>query len=191
MENEIPNINPKILEIYPNTNFNSWTTLNDTIMGGVSQAQCRSTSEGLLFEGNLVEEGGGFVSCRSPILSPSLDLSKYKGFLLEIDGNGTTLKFGVSCENNFLGIGRILPRGIKWVATIPTKNVGKTCLKIPFQSLEASIRAKPVSLPTRFNPSSVKQFQLLYSKFGQPGQLNTDFKPGPMKILLCSINAYS
>ena len=191
MKKDIPDKTPKFLEIYPNLNFNYWTTLNDTIMGGASQAQCRATSNGLFFEGNLVEEGGGFVSCRSPVLSPSLDLTSYKGFLLEVEGNGSTLKFGVSCEENFISIEKILPGAIKWVTSIPTKKFGITSLKIPFQSLEASIRAKPVFWPTRFNPSRVKQFQLLYSKFGQPGKLNNDFKSGDMNILLRSINAYS
>ena len=48
--------------------FDSWATLNDTIMGGRSQAGCRLTPEGLLLEGEVVADGGGFVSCRSPLL---------------------------------------------------------------------------------------------------------------------------
>ena len=34
--------------------FDSWATLNDTIMGGTSQAGCRLTPEGLLLEGEVV-----------------------------------------------------------------------------------------------------------------------------------------
>ena len=38
--------------------FDSWATLNDTIMGGTSQAGCRLTPEGLLLEGEVVADGG-------------------------------------------------------------------------------------------------------------------------------------
>ena len=43
----------------PRVSFDSWATLNDTIMGGRSQAGCRLTPEGLLLEGEVVAEGGG------------------------------------------------------------------------------------------------------------------------------------
>ena len=35
----------------------AWSCLNDTIMGGTSQAGCRLTPEGLLLEGELVAYG--------------------------------------------------------------------------------------------------------------------------------------
>ena len=61
--------------IVQGSGFADWTSLNDTIMGGSSRAGCRVTPEGLLLEGELIEAGGGFVSCRSPRLQPPLDLS--------------------------------------------------------------------------------------------------------------------
>ena len=36
----------------------------------------------------------------------------------------------------------------------------------------------------------ITQFQLLHSKFGEPGKINTEFKPGHIEILLRSISAY-
>ena len=50
--------------------FAEWSSLNDTIMGGRSRAGCRVDADGLVLEGELIEQGGGFVSCRSPRLQP-------------------------------------------------------------------------------------------------------------------------
>lgn len=171
--------------------FNKWSVLNDTIMGGSSQSSCSSTSKGLNFHGTLIEREGGFVSCRSSVFLPPINLSEFRGFLLEIEGEGRVLKFGVACENSFLGISNFFSRGLKWVAQFPTENSGLTVIKIPFLSLEPSIRAKPVKLPVKFNSSSITQFQLLHSKFGKPGELNPCFTPGPFQIFLRSINVYN
>ncbi len=185
-----PSPPPKLL-IVEQKDFAEWTSLNDTIMGGASQASCTVTSKGLLLNGILIAEGGGFVSCRSPFFSPSLNLSKYRGLQIEVDGQGRTLKFGVSCESSVFGLGRLLSGNLRWVASIPTKKEGMTTIRIPFDSLEPAIRAKPVILPVKFDPSCINQFQLLHSKFGQSGKMNPGFKPGPIRILLSSINAYS
>ena len=179
----------KIL-IFDQNSFSDWTELNDTIMGGKSNAQCIATPQGLLLEGDLVEEAGGFISCRSPFLSPPINLSNYAGLQLEIDGNGRTLKFGVSSKIKNILLSKIIPGGLKWVSSFPTKSTGISTININFSSLEPVVRAKPVSMPVKFNASSINQFQLLYSKFGQPGKMNTDFQEGPIRVLIKSINAY-
>ena len=56
--------------LFQGSDFADWASLNDTIMGGRSRAGCRVTPDGLVLEGDLVETGGGFVSCRSPACSP-------------------------------------------------------------------------------------------------------------------------
>ena len=56
--------------LFQGSDFADWASLNDTIMGGRSRAGCRVTTDGLVLEGDLVETGGGFVSCRSPAFSP-------------------------------------------------------------------------------------------------------------------------
>ena len=171
--------------------FSEWKSLNDTIMGGSSLASCRSSDKGLFLEGNLVEQGGGFVSCRSPIFEKPLDLSKYSGLILDVEGEGRTLKFAIACEKKPLALSNFLNGDIRWVASIPTKKNGVSRIKIPFNTLEPARRAKPVRLPLRFDPSCINRFQLLHSKFGQPGKMNSGFFAGPIKILIQSISAYS
>ena len=171
--------------------FSDWESLNDTIMGGTSRANCRSTDEGLILEGNLVEKGGGFVSCRSPFLYKPIDLSKYIGLILDVEGEGRTLKFAIACDKKPLSLSNLLKSDIRWVTSIPTKMHGVSRVKIPFNNLVPARRAKPVRLPLKFDPSCINRFQLLYSKFGQPGKMNSGFIAGPFKVLIRSISAYS
>ena len=63
--------------------LSEWKPLNDSIMGGESDAVCNVIKEGLVLQGQIVEEGGGFVSCRSQLFSPPLDLSSFKGIDLD------------------------------------------------------------------------------------------------------------
>ena len=185
---------PELSKVVSSSDFDDWISLNDTVMGGSSDAVCRATSKGLSLEGVLVEEKGGFVSCKSPIFSPTLNLSEHKGFELKIDGRGRTLKFGVSCKYGILGIKELFldksPGGLRWVAEIETKRFGTTTARVPFNSLEPTVLAKKISLPIKFKSTSVSQFQLLHSKFGKPGELNPGFRPGKINFILQSISVY-
>ena len=190
----IPDSPPTEISITPliqGSEFSDWKSLNDTIMGGSSLAKCRSSEKGLFLEGNLVEEGGGFVSCRSPIFDKPFNLSKYSGLILDVEGEGRTLKFAIACEKKPLSLSNLLKGDVRWVASIPTKKNGVSRIKIPFKDLEPARRAKPVRLPIRFDPTCINRFQVLHSKFGQPGKMNLGFFAGPIKVLIKSISAYS
>ena len=189
----IPDSPPTEIAITPliqGSEFSDWKSLNDTIMGGSSRASCRSSDKGLFLEGNLVEEGGGFVSCRSPIFDKPFNLSKYSGLIIDVEGEGRTLKFAIACEKKPLSLSNLLKGDIRWVASIPTNKKGVSRIEVPFKNLEPARRAKPVRLPLRFDPTCINRFQLLYSKFGQPGKINSGFSPGPIKVLIKSISAY-
>jgi len=185
---------PELSKVVSSSDFDDWVSLNDTVMGGSSKAVCKASSKGLSLEGVVVEEKGGFVSCKSPIFSPLLDLSSYQGFELKIEGRGRTLKFGVSCKYGIFGLREFFldksPGGLRWVAEIETRRFGTTILKVPFKRLEPTVLAKKISLPINFKSDSISQFQLLHSKFGRPGELNPGFKPGKINFILQSISAY-
>ena len=190
MSKDIPSDQPRAgLTLLSGEQFTDWVSLNDSIMGGSSQADCTVNSDGLTLRGNLVEEGGGFVSCRSPLLSPPLNLSSYKAFQIDVEGEGRTLKFAVACRDRFFGLTEIMSGGLRWVSSVTTQVNGITKIEIPFTSLESTVRAKPVNLPFNFNSSSITQLQLLHSKFGDKGGPNPGFRPGPIRILLRSIRA--
>ena len=176
--------------LFEKDGFQNWNSLNDTIMGGKSIAICENTNSGLLFKGNIVEKGGGFVSCRSSTYQPPLNLSDFDTFEINISGEGRNFKFAVACQDEIFGLTEFIPGGLRWIKSFPTNKFGITNVNIPFNELTPSIRANKVSLPFKFKPSKIKRLQLLHSKFGDGGQLNDNFKPGKIKILLKSISVF-
>ncbi len=159
-------------------------------MGGSSRAGCRISELGLVLEGEVVSEGGGFVSCRSPVYRPPLDLSSYSGLRLTLDGEGRSFKFAVACRDGVFGLTELIPGGLRWVTTVATESTGTTVVEIPFDRLQPVVRAKPVSLPVRFDPSCVTRLQLLHSRFGDDGQPNSGYRDGAIKMLVRSIEAF-
>ena len=174
--------------LFQKKDFDGWETLNDTVMGGSSSAYCEISNSGLLLRGNIIEKSGGFVSCRSSIYKPSLDVSEYESFVLNIDGRGRTFKFAVACEDDLLGLTEFIPGGLRWIKSFPTKKIGTTIVQIPFSELKPSVRANKVRFPFKFKPSKIKRLQLLHSKFGDDGLLNNKFKQGSIKVLIKSIS---
>ena len=118
-------------------------------------------------------------------------LSKYSGLILDVEGHGRTLKFAIACEKKPLSLSNFLKGDVRWVASIPTKKKGVSKVKVPFKTFKPARRANPVRLPIRFDSTCINRFQLLYSKFGTPGKMNSEFLAGPIKILIKSISAYS
>ncbi len=174
--------------LFQKKEFDGWETLNDTVMGGSSSAFCEISNSGLILKGNIVEKAGGFVSCRSPIYKPSLNVIEYSFFELNIDGQGRTFKFAVACEDDLLGITEFIPGGLRWIKSFPTKKFGTTNVQIRFSELKPSVRANKVRFPFKFKPSKIKRLQLLHSKFGDDGLLNNEFKQGSIKVLIKSIS---
>lgn len=179
----------EVVTLFQATDFAEWSSLNDTIMGGSSRAGCHVSAEGLLLEGELVEAGGGFVSCRSPRLQPPLDLSPYSALQLDVEGEGRTLKLALGCRDGALGLTELIPGGLRWVVDVATAKEGVTRITVPFAELRPTVRAKPVGLPLRFDASGITRIQLLHSKFGDAGDLNPGFRPGPIRLLIRSIRA--
>ena len=181
---------PKKKVLFEKDGFQDWKSLNDTIMGGKSVAICENTNAGLIFKGNIVEKGGGFVSCRSSTYQPPLNLSEFDTFEINISGEGRKFKFAVACQDDLFGLTEFIPGGLKWIKSFPTNKFGSTTVKISFNDLTPSIRANKVKFPFKFKPSKIKRLQLLHSKFGDEGKLNDKFKPGNIKILLKSISVF-
>lgn len=159
-------------------------------MGGSSQGDCQVGPSGLHFQGQLVEQGGGFVSCRSPRFSPPLDLSAAEGLEMELVGEGRHFKLAVACDDGVAGLTELIPGGLRWVVAFGTEPSGATLLRIPFSSLRPSVRARPVGVPLRFNPERITRLQLLHSRFGDDGSPNPGFRAGLIQFTLQSLRAY-
>ncbi len=169
--------------------FSGWQPLNDTIMGGRSQGSCRAGSDGLLMEAFVEPEGGGFVSVRSPVFTPPLDLSAYGALELLLDGDGRRFKLALACRDGVAGLTELIPGGLRWVAEFSTQAGGTSRVVIPFNRLTPSVRATPVGLPLRFDAAQLTRIQVLHSKFGDIGGRNPGFRPGALRLLIRSIHA--
>ncbi len=169
--------------------FAGWHALNDTIMGGRSSGGCSSGSAGLTMDAEVVEEGGGFVSCRSPLFSPPLDLSGYSALQLDLRADGRRYKLALACADGLGGLTELIPGGLRWVAEFPTEPSGLTTVTIPFNALRASVRAKPQQRPWAFDACRITRLQVLHSKFSDEGGLNGGFRPGPLHLTLEAIRA--
>jgi len=185
----VPALAADTLEIASGASFTGWHTLNDTVMGGRSRASCRLTPNGLLVEGEVVEAGGGFVSCCSPLFSPPLDLTAYSALRLQLLGYGRIYKLAVATRDGALGLAELIPGGLRWVAEVPTREDGDTVVETPFAALTPSIRARPVGLSPRFDQAGVTRMQLLHSRFGTRGDDNPGFRPGSIQLVLKAIHA--
>lgn len=175
--------------------FSGWHPLNDTIMGGKSQGGCRTDNGGLHFEANVVEAGGGFVSVRSPLFSPPLDLSGFRGLRLDLAGQGRTFKIAVACADGVGGLTEWIPGGLRWVHTLETMAEGFSVVEVCFDALKPTVRAQPLARlpfqgPLRFDASRVSRLQLLHSRFGDDGGSNPGFRPGPLSLSIREIRAF-
>jgi len=186
---------PEGRQLFAGAGFAGWHALNDPIMGGRSSGQIQIHSDqGLIFEGDVVEQGGGFISARSPQLSPPLDLSADVALQLEIAGEGRRFKLALACSDGVGGLTNLIPGGLRWVSEFATQDQGFTTVTLPFDQLSASVRAQPVqALPLgyrpRFDPSCITRLQLLHSKFDDQGGLNQGFRPGPIHLVLRQIRS--
>jgi hypothetical protein len=72
---------------------------------------------------------------------------------------------------------------------VPTQPNGVTPVVVSFDDLRPTVRAKPVGLPLRFDPSGITRIQVLHSKFGDAGDLNPGFRAGSIRMLIRSIRA--
>jgi hypothetical protein len=183
-----------VLPLVTAAGFSGWHALNDRIMGGSSTGECRAGAAGLDFQGEVVAEGGGFISCRSPLLSPPLDLSGHVGLEVEISGDGRRFKLAVGCADGAAGLTELIPGGLRWVREFGTEAEGFSRVRIGFDQLTASLRAQPIEklplgLPLRFDASRITRLQLLHSRFGDDGGPNPGFRAGPLHLVIQSIHA--
>lgn len=176
--------------------FCGWHALNDTVMGGRSSGSCRFAADGLHFEGEVVEQGGGFISVRSPLFSPPLDLSAYAGLHLLLEGEGRRFKLAVACGDGVAGLTELIPGGLRWVHEFGSDAEGITQVPIRFDDLIPSVRAKPIAglplgLPLRFDAARITRLQVLHSRFSDDGGSNPGFRAGPLHLVIHSIDAVS
>lgn len=80
----------------------SWRSVNDGVMGGVSSGRMVDIEGGMQFQGTLsLENNGGFSSVRHLVRH---DLSKSRGIRLMLQGDGRSYQFRIRQDSRFDGI---------------------------------------------------------------------------------------
>lgn len=104
-----------------------WYVLNDTVMGGRSTSAVTAAEDGgLLFDGSINLNGGGFASCRTLIDSEEtlgLGSSNARGIRLSIIGDGQMYKIGLRASDGF--------REPTWQAEFLTRKDEKMSVVLP------------------------------------------------------------
>lgn len=160
-----------------------WGSLDDVVMGGVSQSYIQFLSDGALFTGNIsTKNSGGFASVRTRNFSPILDLSKYEGIDLRVKGDGKRYKFILRAESKWDGIG--------YSYSFDTVSDIWTTVRVPFADLVPVFRARIARDYLPVDNSNIYSLQLMLSKFEYDGKLNPRFSPGNFNLQVESIKAY-
>lgn len=142
----------------------SWRTINDGVMGGVSQSDIRRTDQGTgVFEGVLsLENNGGFASVRI-VVEPG-NLTTYSGLEIRVRGDGRTYQLRLRTNDNFDGIAYradFATRAGEWITT-----------RIPFEQFLPGFRGRTLSDAAPLDTSQIQQL----------GFMLADKKPGPFSL---------
>lgn len=160
-----------------------WGSVDDVVMGGVSQSTLTVADGSALFTGNVsTANSGGFASVRTRNFEPALDLTGYDGITLRVQGDGKRYKFFLRDDSRWDGIG--------YSASFDTVADHWITVHIPFADLVPVFRARTLTDGQQIDISQIRAFQLMLSKFEYDGSLNPTFEPGEFRLLIESISAY-
>lgn len=129
-----------------------WRTIDDAVMGGVSQSGMAITDGVATFSGVVsLANNGGFASVRS--LPAGHDLSRFDGVLLRARGDGHRYGFRLRTTDAFDGVSyqaEIEPEAGEWREVV-----------IPFKDFEPVFRGRRVPSAPALDPSRVRTFGLI------------------------------
>ncbi len=160
-----------------------WGALDDVVMGGVSESVLHLTPEGGLFTGVVsTANSGGFASIRMRNLNPPLDLSAFTGIELRVRGDGKRYKFFVRTQQGW--------DNVAYSISFDTHPETWQRLRFPFAEMIPTFRARTLPDAPPLDPSCIRAFQVMLSKFEQDKQLNPHFAPGPFGLQIQTLGAY-
>ena len=133
-----------------------WTSVNDVVMGGVSDSLMQVSEDGKgIFAGHLsLENNGGFASVRAPL--PENDFTGYDGIVLRVKGDGKRYSFRVRTDMLFDGV--VYRQEFE---TVAGEWMG---VELPFSEFTPSFRSRTVSGAPPLDPSRVFQIGFLISE---------------------------
>jgi len=142
----------------------AWQTVNDGVMGGVSEGNVRMTKDKTLeFFGNLsLENNGGFASTRTR--AGKLDLSQYDALVFKVRGDGRTYYFNIHVPTQQIAF--------SYRAKFTTEKDKWQEIRIPLKDFKATSFGEEVSDAAPLDPKNIRAIGFLLS----------DKKAGPFKL---------
>ena len=154
-------------------NFNSpadsdkWTTVNDVVMGGVSDSKFLINSDSTAtFSGTVSpDNNGGFASVRTSLKN---DFKDYEGAVIRVKGDGKIYSLRFRTDINF--------DGISYQAKFKTISGEWKEYKIPFSDFKPTYRGNTLSDKPNLESKDIKQIGILIAgkQFGK-FELNIDW----------------
>jgi hypothetical protein len=126
-----------LFDFNENTLSKNWRVVDDVVMGGISSSKISVNSNGHgEFKGHVsTQNNGGFSSVRYQL--KTLDISKYKSFILKIKGDGKNYQFRVKSKLN---------QYHSYKFEFSTTNEWQL-IEIPFSELQATFRGRLLDMP--------------------------------------------
>jgi len=145
----------------------SWTALDDRVMGGVSRSRLvASGRETALFRGHLTtDRGGGFASVRAA--PETRDLSDATGLALRGRGDGRTYRLRLRTDADL--------DGVTWQAAFATEPDIWRTWRLPFEAFAPSFRGRPVPDAAPLDRTRVTTVGLLVGD-GQVGDFELELE---------------
>ena len=133
-----------------------WTSVNDVVMGGVSDSLMQVSEDGTgVFAGHLsLENNGGFASVRAPL--PENDFTGYDGIVLRVKGDGKRYSFRVRADMLF--------DGVVYRQEFDTVAGEWMDVLLPFSDFKPSFRGRIVPDAPPLDPSRIFQIGFLVSE---------------------------
>jgi hypothetical protein len=163
-----------------------WLTVNDGVMGGISQSRVMFTSTGTaIFQGDVsLENNGGFASVRTYPIDYQLD--DFEGLLLRVNGDGQRYKFRLRTNDYF--------DGIAYQTDFQTRPDSWLTIRVPFTQFVPVFRGFVVADAPPLDSANIAQMGFMISdKQAGPFQLEVDWikayrQPAPGSEIQDSVN---
>ena len=137
-----------------------WTTVNDVVMGGVSDSKFQINSDSTAtFSGTVSpDNNGGFASARTSLKNEFKD---FEGVIIRVKGDGNIYSLRFRTDKNF--------DGISYQAKFKTDSGEWKEYKIPLSDFKPTFRGKTLSNKPKLESKDIKQIGILIAdkQFGK------------------------
>ena len=164
---------PVIVVDFDAPDTDSWSRINDGVMGGASRSDIRTTERGTaVFSGVLsLENNGGFASVRTAVTRGVL--SGRSGLEVRVLGDGRTYQLRLRTDDRY--------DGVAYRAAFATEAGAWTTVRVPFSDFEPSFRGRILDDVPPLDASRIRRL----------GFMLADKTPGEFSLEIDHVRAWT